>query len=73
MTLSWTVVGAVLLGAVLHASWNAMVKSSADKVLDMAIIPLIASLLAIPLVAWFGWPAPAAWPYLVASAVIHIG
>ena len=73
MTLDWTVVGAVLLGAWLHASWNALVKSSADKVLDMALIPLIASLLAIPLVIWFGWPTPAAWPYIVASALIHIG
>ena len=28
MGMSWTVVGLVLIGALLHASWNALVKSS---------------------------------------------
>ena len=36
MTLTWPVFAAVLFGALLHASWNAMVKSSADKALDTA-------------------------------------
>lgn len=73
MTLTWPVVAAVLFGALLHASWNALVKSSSDKDLDMAVIHLIGSLLGIPLVALVGWPAPAAWPYIGASVIIHIG
>ena len=73
MTLSWAVVGAVLFGALLHASWNALVKSSSDKDLDMAVIHLIGSFLGIPLVAVAGWPVAAAWPYIAASVVVHIG
>lgn len=73
MTLSWPVVAAVLLGALLHASWNALVKSSSDKDLDMAVIHLIGSFLGIPLVALAGWPVAAAWPYIAASVVVHIG
>ena len=73
MTLSWPVVAAVLFGALLHASWNALVKSSSDKDLDMAVIHLIGSFLGIPLVALAGWPVAAAWPYIAASVVVHIG
>jgi len=71
--LTWPVVLAVLFGALLHASWNVMVKSSTDKSLDTALINLLASFLAIPLVVWFGWPPPQAWPFIAASIVIHIG
>jgi phosphonate utilization associated putative membrane protein len=73
MTLTWTVASAVLFGALLHASWNALVKSSSDKEMDTALIHLIGSLLAIPLVLLVGWPPHSAWPYLVASITIHIG
>jgi phosphonate utilization associated putative membrane protein len=71
--LTWPVFGAVLFGALLHASWNALVKSSTDKSLDMAVIHLIGSLIAVPLVILVGWPAPAAWPFIAASLTIHIG
>lgn len=73
MVLSWTVVGAVLCGALLHASWNALVKSSQDKDLDMAVIHLIGSFLAIPVVMLVGWPSAQAWPFIGASVIIHIG
>jgi len=36
MTLTGPVVAAVLLGALLHASWNALIKSGTDKSLDTA-------------------------------------
>ena len=73
MTLTWPVALAVLFGALLHAGWNALVKSSTDKEMDTALIHLIGSLMAIPLVLWVGWPPQSAWPYLVASITVHIG
>ena len=72
MTLTWTVVAAVLFGALLHASWNALVKSSTDKTLDTALIHLLGSVVTLPLVLLWGWPKPEAWPFIAASVTIHI-
>ena len=73
MVLTWPVVAAVLFGALLHAGWNAMVKSSSDKALDTATIHLVGSIVALPLLLFTGLPAPSSWPYILASVVIHIG
>jgi phosphonate utilization associated putative membrane protein len=73
MALTWPIVCAVLVGALLHASWNALVKSSEDKALDTALIHVLTSLMAIPLVMVVGFPEPAAWPYIAASVTVHIG
>ena len=63
----------VLFGALLHASWNALVKSSTDKSLDTALIHVLGGAVALPLVWLAGLPAPASLPYLAASIIIHIG
>jgi phosphonate utilization associated putative membrane protein len=72
MTLTWGVAGAVLFGALLHASWNALVKSSDDKALDTAVIHVLGSLIALPLILVTGLPSAASWPYIAASVAIHI-
>lgn len=71
--MTWPVVLAVLCGALLHASWNALVKGGDDKPLDTALVQGLGSLLALPLLAFTGLPGPAAWPFIAASAVVHIG
>jgi phosphonate utilization associated putative membrane protein len=71
--MTWPVLAAVLFGALLHAGWNAMVKSSTDKAMDAAVIHLVGSLVALPLIFIVGLPPAAAWPYIAASCVIHIG
>ena len=73
MALSGPVVLAVLFAALLHAGWNALIKSGQDKALDTGLVHSIGILLAIPLLLHTGLPPAAAWPYLAASLVIHIG
>ena len=73
MALTWPIVAAVLFGALLHASWNALIKSGSDKSLDTALIHVMGCIVAVPLLAVAGLPVPAAWPWLAASLVIHIG
>jgi phosphonate utilization associated putative membrane protein len=72
MTLTWPIVLAVLFGAVLHAGWNALVKSSGDKELDTALVHFLGGLVALPPLLLVGLPPPAAWPFIGASLVIHI-
>ena len=64
---------AVLLGALLHAGWNALVKSSGDKPLDTALVHALGAVVALPLLAIVGLPGPAGFPFIAASLVVHIG
>src|SRR5450830_821379 len=67
------VVALVLLAALLHASWNALLKSSGDRLVSLAIMTIGAGIGAIPLVLFTPLPHAAAWPYIVLSAVLHTG
>jgi len=71
--ITWPVVAAVLLGAALHAGWNALVKSSSDKPLDTALVHLLGAVVALPLLAIVGLPGPAGLPFIAVSLVVHIG
>lgn len=62
----------VLLGAVMHASWNAVVKSGSDKFVDTVLITTSSAVLAAIAVPFLPLPAPASWPYLAASIAIHV-
>jgi len=71
--LTWPVIAAVLLGALLHAGWNALVKGGNDKPLDTALVHALAALIALPLALTVSPPAPAAWPFIAASLLVHVG
>jgi phosphonate utilization associated putative membrane protein len=73
LSLTWPIVAAVLCGALLHAGWNALVKSAGDKTLDTALVHFLGSFVALPFMLWFGLPRPESWPFIGASLVIHIG
>lgn len=63
------VVGIVLLGALLHASWNAIVKSGRDTFLSMVLVSGGAALICAALLPWLDTPQRASWPYLAASVL----
>jgi drug/metabolite transporter (DMT)-like permease len=70
--MSLTVSFAVLLAALLHASWNAMIKGGSDVLLDTAAIVAGAGLVALPFLFLVPLPAPASWPYILASVATHV-
>ncbi len=71
--LTWPLVAAVLGGAMLHAGWNALVKSGQDKAADTALLHFMAAGVALPLALWAGLPRVASWPFIGLSMLIHIG
>ncbi len=68
---SYDVIALVLLGAALHAVWNALVKSGSDKQLDSAMVALGAGAIGLAFLPFVPLPAPAALPFLVASAFLQ--
>jgi drug/metabolite transporter (DMT)-like permease len=63
---------AVLLGALLHASWNALVRGASDRTLDTALVVGGAGLTAACWLPFAPLPLPQSWPYLAASVVTHL-
>ena len=64
---------AVLFAALLHASWNAIVKLGDDKLLTTLLVTGWAALLSALVLPWLPAPAPRSWPWLAASAVLQAG
>lgn len=62
----------VLFAALLHASWNALVKSSPDKFLDIVLVTSGAAALSATVLPFLALPWSASWPYVAASVVIHV-
>jgi drug/metabolite transporter (DMT)-like permease len=66
-----TIFLAVLGAALLHAGWNAVIKSGSDPFATVTHLSLFSggiALLCLPLVSI---PLPAAWPWLALSALVH--
>ena len=61
----------VLFAAVLHASWNAILKAGSEKFLDTALVTTGAAFVAAFPLLLGPLPAAASWPYLGASVAIH--
>ena len=70
--MSFAVSMAVLLAALLHASWNAMIKGGGDVLHDTAGIIVGAMLIGLPFLFVVPVPPAAAWPFIIASVVVHL-
>ncbi|CAM3280684.1 EamA family transporter [Pseudomonas floridensis] len=64
--------GLVLLAAVLHAGWNAMLHGNRDRHLSMAWMSLLIASVSTVAVLMLPLPAAGAWPYILASGLVHI-
>lgn len=67
------VAAAVLLAAVTHATWNAIAHTIRDQLVAFTLIAGGGAVLGAVAVCLAPFPAAGAWPYLIASAVLHVG
>jgi drug/metabolite transporter (DMT)-like permease len=70
--LSPGVVGITLVAAVLHAVWNAVAHGIDDRLVGFALIGAACTVVSAVGVLLLGLPPSAAWPFLVASALVHV-
>ena len=66
------VFAAVLFAAACHAGWNASIKRGLDPLATTVAISLGAALVSLVAMPVVGLPASAAWPWVLASIVIHL-
>lgn len=63
---------AVLFAALLHAIWNSLAHAVSDRVVGFALIGVVDAIGGAALIALGGLPPAAAWPYIIASATVHV-
>jgi drug/metabolite transporter (DMT)-like permease len=67
------VFAAVLFAAAAHAGWNATIKRGLDPLVITVLIAIGAGIVALPFLPLAGLPIAPAWPWLIASMLIHLG
>ena len=65
--------GIVLFSAVLHASWNALLKAVDYRAGVLAAVSLAHALVGVVLIAMSPIPDRASWPSIIVSTVVHYG
>jgi drug/metabolite transporter (DMT)-like permease len=62
----------VLAAALMHASWNALLRGGADRAQTMLVINVTIGVAGVAMMAIAGLPSAASTPYVVASGLIHL-
>ena len=62
----------MLAAALIHASWNAAIKTGANKQTSMMILTVGQGILGFLVVIWLPFPAAEVWPWLIGSGLIHM-
>lgn len=63
----------VLLAALLHASWNALLRAGADRLWSMTMMCIAIALACAGLALFVPTPARASWGCVILSALLHVG
>lgn len=70
--MSFDVFSIIMLGAALHATWNAVVKGGSNKLLTTCMITSIAALIALAAIPFLELPAKESWPFIGISVILQV-
>ncbi|ATA24557.1 multidrug DMT transporter permease [Brenneria goodwinii] len=68
-----TIILLTLLAALLHASWNALLRGGSDRLWSMTIMCIAIAIASAISAVFLPAPAPASWFYALISALLHVG
>lgn len=71
MRLDPALIALVLVAALFHASWNAIVKSDRDRLASFGLVMFAGSVLGLTALPFVPSPDRGSWPYLVGSMLTH--
>lgn len=71
--MSPVVIGLALFAAILHAMWNAFLRSGSDRLWTVTVMSFASTAAALPFLFVYPLPAPGAWPYILMSAALQVG
>lgn len=71
--MSALVIGLALFAAVLHATWNAFLRTGADRLWTVTVMSFSSTAVSLPFVFIYALPAPSAWLYIILSACLQVG
>jgi drug/metabolite transporter (DMT)-like permease len=71
--MSAAVIGLALSAAILHATWNAFLRSGGDRLWTVTVMSFASTIVALPFVLIYPLPASGAWLYILLSAALQVG
>lgn len=69
--MSVAVFGLALCAAILHATWNAFLRTGADRLWTVTVMSFSSTAVAVPFALHYGLPAFDLWPYVILSACLQ--
>ncbi|MBX4861067.1 EamA family transporter [Rhizobium sophorae] len=71
--MSAIVIGLALFAAILHATWNAFLRSGGDRLRTVTVMSFASTTVALPFLFVYPLPTSDAWPYILLSAALQVG
>ena len=67
------IIAIILSAALLHAIWNAIVKTAADRTTTLGLVALGQVLPGLVMIIWLPLPSMQSAPYIMVSTIVHFG